>query len=49
MAPGTAPSAAARPVGGGLGFVTILAIAILIAMFAALIALIITYRRRRLS
>jgi hypothetical protein len=50
--PGTAPSAAARPVGGGVGFVTILVIAILIAMFAALIALtalIITYRRRRLS
>jgi len=47
--PGTAPPAAAHPVGGGLGFVTILAGAILIAVFAALIALIITHRRRRLS
>jgi hypothetical protein len=46
---GTAAPAAARPVGGGLGFVTILAGAILIAIFAALIALIITHRRRRLS
>jgi hypothetical protein len=47
--PGTAPPAATRPVGDGLGFVTILAGAILIAMLAALIALIITHRRRRLS
>jgi len=47
--PGTAPPAAAHPVGGGLGFVTILAGAILIAVFAALTALIITHRRRRLS
>ena len=46
---GTAAPAAARPVGGGLGFVTILAGAILIAIFAALIALIITHRRRWLS
>jgi hypothetical protein len=46
---GTAAPAAARPVGGGLGFVTILAGTILIAIFAALIALIITHRRRRLS
>jgi hypothetical protein len=46
---GTAPQAAARPVGGGPGFVTILAGAIVIAMFAALIALIIIHRRRRLS
>jgi hypothetical protein len=43
---GTAPPAAARPVGGGPGFITILAGAILIAMFAAVIALIITHRRR---
>jgi hypothetical protein len=34
---------------GGLGFVTILAGAILIAILAALITLIITHRRRRLS
>jgi hypothetical protein len=47
--PGTAPPAAARPVGGSLGFVTILAGAILIAILAALITLIITHRRRRLS
>jgi hypothetical protein len=47
--PGTAPPAAARPVGGGLSLVTILAGAILIALLAALIALIITHRRRRLS
>jgi hypothetical protein len=47
--PGTAPPAAARPVGGGLGFVTILVGAILIALLAALVALIITYRRRRLT
>jgi hypothetical protein len=47
--PGTAPPAAARPVRGGPGFVPILAGAIVIAMFAALIALIITHRRRRLS
>jgi hypothetical protein len=47
--PGTAPPAAARPVGGGPGFVPILAGAIVIAMFAALIALIIIHRRRRLS
>jgi hypothetical protein len=47
--PGNAPPAAARPVGGGPGFVMILAGAILIAMFAALIALIITHRRRRRS
>jgi hypothetical protein len=46
---GTAPPAAARPVGGGPGFVPILAGAILIAMFAALIALIIAHRRRRLG
>jgi len=45
--PGTAPPVAARPVGGGPGFVTILASAILIAMVAALIALIITHRRRK--
>jgi hypothetical protein len=50
--PGTAPPVAARPGGGGLGFVTILVGALLITMFAALIALIaliITHRRRRLS
>jgi hypothetical protein len=47
--PGTAPPAAARPVGGGLGFATILVGAILIALLAALVALIITYRRRRLT
>ncbi len=47
--PGTGRPAEARPVSGGLGFVTILAGAILIAIFAALIALIITHRRRRLS
>jgi hypothetical protein len=47
--PGTAPSpAAAHPPSGGLGFVTIVAGAILIALLAVLAALIITYRRRRL-
>ncbi len=46
--PGTGPPAAARPVGGGLGFVKILAGAILIALLAAMSALIITHRRRRL-
>jgi hypothetical protein len=47
--PGTAPSpAAAHPTSGGLGFVTIVAGAILIALLAVLAALIITYRRRRL-
>jgi hypothetical protein len=46
---GTAPPAAAHPVGSGPGFVPILAGAIVIAMFAALIALIIIHRRRRLS
>jgi hypothetical protein len=46
--PGTAPSPAAHPTSGGLGFVPILASAILIALLAVLAALIITYRRRRL-
>ncbi len=49
---GTGPAAEARPVGGGLGLVAILGGAILIAIFAAVIALIaviITHRRRRLS
>ena len=46
---GTGPTAAARPVGGGLGLVAILGGAILIAIFAAVIAVIITRRRRRLS
>jgi hypothetical protein len=45
--PGAAPVTAARPAGGGPGFVTVLAGAILIAMFAALISLIITHRKRR--
>jgi hypothetical protein len=47
--PGTARPAAARPAGGGPASITILAGAILIAIVAALIALIITHRRRRLS
>jgi hypothetical protein len=46
---GTGPPAAARPAGGGLGLVAILGGAILIAIFAAGIAVIITHRRRRLS
>jgi len=45
--PGTAPPGAARPASGGLGFITILAGAILVALLAVLAALIITYRRRR--
>ena len=40
---GTGPAAAARPVGGGLGLVAILGGAILIAIFAAGIAVIITH------
>jgi hypothetical protein len=44
--PGTAPAAAARRATGGLGFVTVVTSAILIALLAALAALIITYRRR---
>ena len=47
--PGTAPPAAAHSVGGGVSYVAIVAGAILLAMFAALTALIITRRRRRLS
>jgi hypothetical protein len=46
---GTGPPAAARPAGGGLGLVAILGGAILIAIFAAGIAVIMTHRRRRLS
>jgi hypothetical protein len=46
-AAGTAPAAAAHPVGGGLSHVMIVAGAILIALLAALATLvIITYRRR---
>jgi hypothetical protein len=46
-AAGTAPAAAAHPVGGGLSHVMILVGAILVALLAALTALVIvTYRRR---
>jgi uncharacterized membrane protein YhaH (DUF805 family) len=44
--PGTAPAAAAHRAASGLGFVTIVTSAILVALLAALAALIITYRRR---
>jgi hypothetical protein len=46
---GTGPAAAARPAGGGLGLIAILGGAILIAIFAAVIAVTITHRRRRLT
>ncbi len=45
--PGAAPSVAARSAQGGIGFVAILAGAILIALLATLAALIITHRRRK--
>jgi len=44
--PGIAPSAAARPAGGGLSFMTILIGAILIALLAALTAVLSANRRR---